>query len=64
MAHPAYVDYYCEKHEKSHQEDICPLCWYEQEFCEEHGGTQDSCKVCAAEYAADERRAALKDERP
>jgi hypothetical protein len=31
MAHPAFADNYCEKHEKSHQEDICPLCWHEDE---------------------------------
>lgn len=68
MAHPAYVDYYCEKHEKWHQEDICPLCYHEDEpeICEDHGIEQIDgfCEICEAEYAADEQRARIKDERP
>jgi len=31
MAHPAFANNYCEKHEIDHQEDICPLCWHEDE---------------------------------
>ena len=98
MIHPAYADIFCEKHEKWHQEDICPLCYHEDaeaETCEEHKTSlvEGKCEICeeryndrlsqrdlsqdwttwpllttqkqdADEYAADERRAALKDERP
>ena len=57
MAHPAYVDIFCEKHETWHQESICPLCYHEEnQICEDHGeysGTR--CGKCRAEaFAEDE----------
>jgi hypothetical protein len=53
--HPAYVDIFCEKHEKWHQEDICPLCYHEDdapEICKEHDleMIDGECEMCAERY--------------
>ena len=65
MAHPAYVDNYCEKHEVDHQKDICPLCWHEDhhETCEEHDIEliDGECEMCEAERKADMLHDMMKD---
>ena len=65
MAHPAYADNYCEKHEVDHQEDICPLCWHEDhsETCEEHDIEliDGECEMCEAERKADMLHDMMKD---
>lgn len=65
--HPAYVDIYCEKHEKWHQESICPQCYHEDEepkTCGEHDLELidgDDCEMCEAERKADMLHDMIKD---
>lgn len=65
--HPAFCNYVCEKHEIEHQEDICPLCYHEDEepqMCEEHDLELidgDECEQCEAERKADMLHDMIKD---
>lgn len=52
--HPAFCNYVCEKHEIEHQEDICPLCYHEDEDEHDCMHSDDYCAECV-EREEDER---------